>query len=106
MYGYGSPHGSEIPYVFMTLDKNNPQTTSADIKLSETISSYWTNFTKYGNPNAEDLPRWPEFTEENQQLMYLKAEPYASPVPDENSLRVLDSYYKWRFTPEGQDWAK
>lgn len=106
MYGYGSPHGSEIPFVFMTLDKNNPKTTEADIQLSETMSNYWTNFTKYGHPNAENLPQWPKFTKENQQLMYLQANPYASPVPDENALKVLDSYFKWRFTKEGHDWAK
>ncbi len=106
MYGYGSAHGQEIPYVFMTLDKNNPQTTKADIELSETISSYWTNFTKNGNPNANDLPQWPIFSPDNQQLMYLNTEPHASAVPDEKSLKVLDAYYKWRFTAEGQDWAK
>ncbi|MDN3668239.1 carboxylesterase family protein [Echinicola jeungdonensis] len=106
MHGYGSPHGSEIPYVFMTLNKENPQTTKSDIELSETMSSYWTNFTKYGHPNAEDLPDWPEFTMENQQLMYLNEKPHASPVPDKNSMKVLDSYFKWRFTEEGQYWAK
>ncbi|MFL1012286.1 carboxylesterase/lipase family protein [Flavisericum labens] len=106
MYSYGSPHGSEIPYVFMTLDKNNPQTTASDISLSETMSSYWTNFTKYGNPNADHLPHWPKFSTENSKLLYLDAEPRASPVPNEKSLQVLDAYFNWRITPEGQDWAK
>lgn len=105
-YGFGSPHGQEIPYVFKTLDKNNPQTREADIKLSETMSSYWTNFAKYGNPNIQGLPRWPVFNKESQQLMYLNSAPHASPVPDENSLQVLDAYFKWRFTQEGQVWAK
>lgn len=106
MYGYGSPHGSEIPYVFMTLDKENPNITAADIQLSETMSSYWVNFAKYGHPNTEDFPQWPEFTTNNQELMYLNAEPHASPVPDENNMKLLDSYFKWRLTEEGQDWAK
>lgn len=105
-YGYGSPHGQEIPYVFMTLDKNNPRTTESDIKLSETMSNYWINFAKHGNPNADGLPHWPVFSMKEQQLMYLNADPHASFVPDEKSLKVLDSYFKWRFTKEGQDWAK
>ncbi|WP_207421355.1 carboxylesterase/lipase family protein [Desertivirga brevis] len=105
-YGFGSPHGQEIPYVFMTLNKNNPQTTEADIKLSETISSYWTNFAKYGNPNASGLPQWPVFRKGKQELMYLDADPHQALVPDVKSLQVLDAYFKWRFTKEGQVWAK
>ena len=102
----GSPHGQEIPYVFMTLDKDNPRTTETDLKLSDIISSYWTNFAKYGDPNRQGLPRWPAFTRESEQLMYLNADPHASPVPDEKSLHVLDAYFKWRFTQEGRLWAK
>lgn len=97
MFGYGSPHGSEIPYVFMTLDKDNPQTTKADLQLANTMGDYWTNFTKYGHPNDETLPNWPEFTTDNQQLMYLNEVPHASEVPDKEKMLVLDSYFKSRF---------
>jgi len=31
--------------------------------------------------------------------------PY-SPVPSAESLKVLDSYFAWRWTPEGEAWAK
>lgn len=106
MHGFGAPHGSEIPYVFQTLDKNKPETTSEDIRLSEIMSSYWVNFTKYGHPNGENFPEWPEFKTDSQQLMYLDAEPHASPVPDENAMKVLDSYFQWRLTEEGQEWAQ
>lgn len=106
MSGVGAMHGHEIPYVFMTLDERNPHLTEADYKLSDMMSDYWVNFTKYGDPNAADLPQWPAFTPDHQQLMYLDATPYASPVPSEKSLKVLDAYYQWRFTQEGQDWAK
>ncbi|WNH07639.1 hypothetical protein [Thalassobellus suaedae] len=43
---------------------------------------------------------------ENQRLMYLNEEPHASDVPDENAMKVLDSYFQWRFTEEGQGWAR
>jgi para-nitrobenzyl esterase len=70
------------------------------------MGTYWTNFAKYGNPNSKGLPQWPAFNNKTPQLMYLKTNPHTGPVPDENSLKVLDAYFKWRFTPEGQAWAK
>jgi para-nitrobenzyl esterase len=105
-FGYGSPHGQEVGYVFMNLDTLNPNTSPSDLDLSETMGTYWTNFAKYGDPNGEDLPNWPSFSDSNPVVMYLDADPHSGPVPSEKSLEVLDAYFKWRFTPEGEEWAK
>jgi para-nitrobenzyl esterase len=105
-FGYGSPHGQDIAYVFMNLDTLNPNTTISDLKLSETMGTYWTNFAKYGDPNGKGLPEWPAFSDSNPVVMYLDAEPHTGPVPSEGSLKVLDAYFKWRFTPEGEEWAR
>jgi para-nitrobenzyl esterase len=104
-YDHGSPHGQDIVYVFETIDDKNPEVTSSDIKLSETMSTYWTNFAKYGNPNGEGVPEWPAFSNANPQVMYLRTNPRIGPVPSEKSLKVLDTYFKWRFTKEGKVWA-
>ncbi|HEY5327952.1 MAG TPA: carboxylesterase family protein [Mucilaginibacter sp.] len=104
--GYGSPHGQEVAYVFQHLDANNPQTTNTDIALSESMATYWTNFAKYGNPNGKDVPKWPAFTLTNPKVMYLGPTPHLGPVPSDESLKVLDAYFKWRRTPEGKAWAK
>lgn len=104
-HGYGSPHGQDVDYVFGSV--RNPQLDS-DLALSETIMDYWTNFTKYLDPNGKGgVPEWPRFTSDNHRAMYLSgAEPFAGPVPDEDALEVLDSYFAWRRTPEGAAWAK
>jgi len=104
-YGQGSPHGQDVVYVFQTLDEKNPEISSSDVKLSDIMSTYWTNFAKNGNPNGEGVPRWPAFNGADPKVMYLKTNPHTGPVPDEKSLKVLDSYYQWRFTQEGKDWA-
>jgi len=105
-YGYGSPHGQDVAYVFMNLDTLNPNTTKSDLELSEAIGTYWTNFAKYSDPNGEGVPEWPQFSESNPEVMYLDASPHAGPVPSEASLKVLDAYFQWRFTCEGEEWAR
>ena len=106
-YGQESPHGQDVAYVFMHLDPENPQTTESDLALSETIGTYWTNFAKYGNPNGDGVPEWPAFSDEYPEVMYLTGpEPFIGPVPSVASLEVLDSYFRWRRSPEGEAWAK
>jgi len=106
-YGYGSPHGQDVAYVFMHLNPEDPKTTESDLALSEAIGTYWTNFAKYGNPNGEGVPEWPAFNNENPNVMYLTGpEPFVGPVPSAASLEVLDDYFEWRRTPEGEAWAK
>jgi len=105
-FGYGSPHGQDVAYVFMNLYASNPQTTKSDLEISEAMGTYWTNFAKYGDPNGDSVPEWPAFTLENPVVMYLGPTPHVGPVPSAESLEVLDDYFEWRRSPEGEAWAK
>ena len=103
MFGHGSPHGQDVAYVFQNPEENLP----TDRALSDIMGDYWTNFAKYGDPNGEGLPAWPEFTTDSHKAMYLTGDkPFEGVVPDEDALWVLDSYFAWRRSPEGADWAK
>jgi para-nitrobenzyl esterase len=105
-YGSGSPHGQDVAYVFMHLDPSNPQTTESDLEISEAMGNYWTNFAKHGHPNGEGVPNWPVFSEANPVVMVLGPTAHTGPVPSEVSLKVLDSYFEWRRSPEGEAWAQ
>lgn len=105
-YGQGSPHGQDVAYVFENLNSENPQVTENDLEISDAMGTYWTNFAKFGDPNGEGVPEWPEFTMENQEVMYFSKTPYPGPVPSAESLESLDDYFEWRRTPEGVAWAK
>lgn len=105
-YGYGSPHGQDVAYVFMHLDKSKPETTKSDLEISEAMGTYWTNFAKYGHPNSEGVPEWPAFSDANPEVMYFGQKPYLGPVPSAESLKVLDDYFEWRRSPEGVKWAQ
>lgn len=65
----GAVHSAEIEYVFGNLDVNPLyQWTSIDYKVSETIQTYFSQFIKNQDPNAEGLAKWPTFAT-NQMLI-------------------------------------
>jgi len=71
------------------------------------MGTYWTNFAKFGDPNGPGVPKWPTFSDANPEVMYLSGStPHVGLVPSAESLKVLDSYFEWRRTPEGDAWAK
>ena len=72
----GAYHGAELPYVF---DKHDDWLPTVDIDRSITrdIQKYWTNFSKYGDPNSKTLSAWPMF-EKTEQLVFYIGEKYFS----------------------------
>ena len=56
---FGAWHGSEIRFIFNSLDKAFGKPEAIDNKLSEIMSSYWVHFAKTGTPNKPGLPQWP-----------------------------------------------
>ena len=60
---YGAFHTSEVPYVLNSLSMTGRPITDADRKVADTMSSYWANFIKTGNPNGPGLAHWPTTTE-------------------------------------------
>ena len=65
-YSPVASHIVDMPFVFGTLTNQYifggkaAQPGQKDREFSEVLMNYWTNFAKTGNPNAENLPEWPE----------------------------------------------
>ena len=70
------------------------------------MSTYWTNFAKHGDPTGPGVPPGPRFTWSDRQVMHFRNEARPGPVPSADALEVLDAYFAWRRTPEGDAWAK
>ena len=66
---FGAFHTGEIPYVFNNLKMLDRPWTDVDRKVAETMSSYWVNFVKTGDPNGESLPEWPPYSPDVKEVM-------------------------------------
>jgi para-nitrobenzyl esterase len=86
----GAPHGSEIPYVFNTLDARwgASEETPEDQKVARMMNTYWANFARTGNPNAPGLPEWPLYTTEKNELLEFRPDASAVATPDPKKARL------------------
>jgi para-nitrobenzyl esterase len=69
---FGAGHGSEISFVFNTLHARwgNPgEATTEEKELARIMNTYWANFAKTGNPNGKDVPVWPLYTNEKEEIL-------------------------------------
>lgn len=100
--GEGSPHGMDVRFVFGHLDPASSRASDTDEAISDAMIGYWTNFAKYGDPNGEGLPRWPEFEVDSPQVMHFNQRPQVGTVAAPQGLEGLENYFAWRRTPEGK----
>jgi para-nitrobenzyl esterase len=92
----GAAHGLEIVYIFDTLEQkgifniyNDRQLEEAE-PLVDIIMGYWTNFAKTGDPNGAGLPKWPAYTSDRRQRMFLDLPARAAP-----DLEVVEKCEFW-----------
>ena len=100
-FGGGNPvHGGELPYVFLYgLSRLSSQ---QERDMAETISGYWTQFARSGNPNAPALPRWPPFEEPEETAMFLGKSFTPGAAPDHAQHVLMDAYKNHQHTQTAQ----
>ncbi len=82
---------ARTPYVFRTLHAFGFPWTAQERKLSDTLSAYWLNFARTGDPDGPGLSKWPRYSE--GQVVELSAEPHAAPLPRAESLKFMDALF-------------
>jgi len=90
----GAYHSAEIEFVFEALPSKNLPWRPEDNKLSDLMSTYWTNFAKTGDPNGSGLPQWPAYSPAaGNQVMHLSSDSKATPEQNRIRYEFLDSWY-------------
>lgn len=89
----GAFHASEIAYVFGTFPWPFPWDDS-DKKLSDAMTSYWVNFAATGNPNGDDLPKWPVYNTNDDQSLNFGDQITVQSGVNKTGLDFFDSYYQ------------
>jgi len=71
-FPFGATHVNELGYIFDYLRQALPLS-SAQGELSDTMISYWSTFTRSGNPNGAYTPDWPQYSAQSRAMMSLKS---------------------------------
>ena len=90
-------HTGEVPYAFNNLRFVNRPWEKADHQLAETMSGYWVNFVKTGNPNGKELPPWPAYQSNEKEIIILDENISHKPMPDAERLDLL-----WKIMQAGK----
>lgn len=98
---YGAGHGSEVSFVFNTLNARwgaPAEATSEEKELARIMNTYWTNFAKTGNPNGKGIPVWPLYNTQKEEILDidLDGKPIAKPDPRKVRLNVIEKAFKQR----------
>jgi para-nitrobenzyl esterase len=92
--GSGATHGSEAQYVFQNLLPPRAWT-DLDMQVSQTLSSYWTNFAANGDPNGKGLATWGAFDDKKSPApMVLGDQAEVGSAPNAAQLAFFEAVYE------------
>ena len=100
----GARHAGEIEYVFGTQTLSLPTVPwePADRKLSDTMTTYWANFARTGNPNGPGLPRGRATTRRAARSCTSTRPSPSRPTRLRPRYEALDAYTAAQRTPKAQ----
>jgi para-nitrobenzyl esterase len=95
---YGAGHGSEVSFVFNTLNARwgTPgEATPEEKELAKIMNTYWANFAKTGNPNGKGLPVWSLYNTQNEEILDvdLDGKVVSKPDPRKAKMNVIEKAF-------------
>lgn len=71
---WGADHASDVPYVFDQIGAALDAPTAIDRGAATRFASYLARFAQTGDPNGPDLPHWPAYRIQTDQLMSIRSD--------------------------------
>ena len=87
-------HAAEIVYAFNNVELSSRPFQAVDRKVADTMSSYWVNFARKGDPNGAGLPNWAAYREQSDTLMTFGDAIEVRAVPGKAGLDFLETQFK------------
>lgn len=90
---YGPGHGTDVSFVFGNLRAPEGATVAPeDQEVARIMNAYWVNFAKTGNPNGKNLPAWPVYSPEKNEILDIQSDgkPVGKPDPRKTRLDVIE----------------
>ena len=86
---FGAFHSGEIVYAFNNLHTLDRPWEKVDHELAATMSDYWVNFVKTGDPNGPSLEKWPAFNPAEEKVLVLDKKISSTSLPTKDQLKLL-----------------
>ena len=77
--------------MFNSLGRSNRPWEPIDRSIAETVSSYWANFVRTGDPNGPGLPKWPAFDASQPVTMEIGDKFAPCPIGDAAKRKLLEA---------------
>ena len=95
MDALGAFHSGELPYTLRNLGKRDWPWRDADRALCETMSGYWLDFARTGDPNGGGRPPWPRFEAERRaRMVFAEGRAASERTPHSERMALLDDFLR------------
>jgi para-nitrobenzyl esterase len=89
---FGAFHGSELPYLFLILDKLDRPWEALDRRLAKSAAAYLKDFAAGGDPNGPGSAMWTPVHRDDPSTMELGSRIGPMPIADQEPLRFWIRY--------------
>lgn len=90
---YGAFHTAEVPFALHTLHMWKRPWREVDLAVEKTMSSYWANFVKTGNPNGDGQTEWAAYDKTTGSIMDIGDQSKLMPGLFKNEFEFFGEYY-------------
>ena len=88
---FGAFHTGEVVYAYDNLSTVDRPWLKEDHDLALSMSTYWTNFAKTGNPNNKSLIQWPRYQVAEKLIIHFDQKIHVNKLATEQKLSLLTS---------------